>query len=283
MKPLLRLALGLGFLFLVSCTVDSQKDSKLVQLNRDVQRVLTCPNMRSEVFSSYYNAYGNLDGEEMGSEISSLVTQDLQKPVQKIHQIMTKEIKKLQIAGLRNEHGNEGRDPVLHLIRLEMRSHIDPQYDELNQKLDEALGAASYEAKAQGLPCQAPEDEPADSASPTAAALEGAYWTMATAYQSCGVIQLPPITLAVPDLKGVVKDDMIDDVGWGRRYTDIAALKQTDYYLQNQTYQPPCTDLSHPLVYDYGGVPVIKSSTLISLFENSGGGPAIGIDCLAFI
>ena len=112
----------------------------------------------------------------------------------------------------------------------------------------------------------------------------GAHYVMATAYQSCQVLGLPLVDASTANVQGVVRGAKIDAVGYGRVYTDVALLKRSHYYHRGQTYGPACANQDKaPLVYDYGGKPAITSSSALDLFTNSGGGPALGVDCSAFV
>ncbi len=325
-----------------------------------VNDALTCPNQRSKVFDAYYKAYQEDDDfsvEDFSGGMTAnfrirakkFVTLSIQaqsqytRSVQTIHHIMTDEVRSLtrasqvsrlakqnQISGVAEDVVPEGeQDPILHLARLEMRSQIEPQYDELNRKLDGALANVSLVVSEAAARCEAQEPDsgsvpgpvpapapgpepvpenpgieapppnpgpepdpvieppPIDTTDPVTnsvnSPLYGALRTMATAYQSCSVLNLPPVTKNVETVRGVVRGGAIDQYGYGREYTDVAQLKRTHYYHRGQTYGPDCADQdAKPLVYDYGGEPVVKGATL-NLFKNSGGGSALGIDCSAFV
>ena len=201
-------------------------------------------------------------------------------------------------------------DELLHLARLEMRSQIDPTYSQLNAKIDAALARAAVTAEQAGVSCQTASassgplsgavantstgavnaSSPGASAGavafspPPTSPVFGAHYVMATAYQSCQVLGLPLVDASTANVQGVVRGAKIDAVGYGRVYTDVALLKRSHYYHRGQTYGPSCANQDKaPLVYDYGGKPAITASSALDLFTNSGGGPALGIDCSAFV
>lgn len=270
-------------------------------LTKDLHDGLGCKDVRSKVFDAYYHAVDAktlIAGAKQLSEaaFTSDTSPETKLAIQAIHGLITNFMSRVSTtsidAALGSLNADEGREPILKLIRLEMRSELDPEIVITNQKLDAALKSAHEQAVAAGSPCATPPPSSDDQGPPKQnpfssrwpASLAAAHLTMATAYQSCQSLTLPPLTSAVQDLVGIRKAVKIDNEGWGRAYTDVARLKQTDYYLHGQTYPAGCLNQdAKPLVYDYSGVPVIKSSTLLSLFENSGGGPALGIDCSAFI
>ena len=275
---------------------------------------LSCGDARSEVFTAYYKAYetsADLSTESFRSQLEQQSSQNeklLRAPeelrekyrgsLEALHEILTTEIASLPKLhakvtapdGSDSEMNVEAEsDPVLHLIRLEMRSQVDARYDELNQKLDQALKDAQGTASTLELPCEptAVEKVSAEAAKDphSGDAHHGALYTMATAYQSCQVLDLPLVTKSVETVQGVIRSVSIDGVGWGRKYTDVDLLKKSHFYHHGQTYGPTClSQNAKPLVYDYGGNPVTNTAAgTLDMFTNSGGGPALGIDCSAFI
>lgn len=297
-------ALGLSLLLLASCGRGFGSNTLAMSLSSDVEDGLACSTARANIFEAYYKAYTNASNPKslklasQGSNAFSEKTHPaLKKEILEIDELLTSEM-------AIDSDLDENRDPVLNLIRLEMRSEVDPRLVELNSKLDQAVTKANLVAKSVGVTCNEtpaplPSDEtipeaistPSATATPTGGTsvsrrspAAAARYTMATAYQSCSVLKLPVMTSSVEDLQGVERTVKIDSVGWGRGYTNLALLKKTDYYLQGQTYPSGCINQNaKPLVYDYGGRPVVKSSSTISLFEDSGGGKALGIDCSAFV
>ena len=247
-------------------------------LVKDVQNNLGCGDARSKVFDAYYREGAStlstlsLSDKAFGESVGALT----KSKIQSVHRIMA------QAANA--SATDENRDSVLKLARLEMRSEVDAELGALNKELDQVLAESSVTEA-----CVPTESVPAPTPEATKdvrmpAAITAAHLTMATAYQSCSSVTLPALNASTEMLQGVAKDKMIDSVGWGRKYTDLSLLKKTDPYLHGVTYPKGCMNQdAKPLVYDYGGVPVVKSATQISLFENSGGGPALGIDCSAFI
>ncbi len=284
-------------------------------LASNISSGIPCDQARSKVFDVYYQAHSSgadlglksfrqSMNQEMQKDLLSQATPSLraryQKSLEDIHQILTEEIQQTREAvqekalvsnGVLAEHED---DDILHLIRLEMRSQIEPQYALLNARLDQSLAGAQAAALEAGLSCSTntpPLVTPPETGAgggPSAvlnkqSPLYGALYTMATAYQSCQVLDLPAVTAAVEEVEGVVKGKAIDSVGFGREYTDVKLLKKTHYYHRGQTYGPNCANQdAKPLVYDYGGEPVVNATT-INVFKNSGGGGALGIDCSAFV
>ncbi len=264
-------------------------------------QIFNCNNVREKIFDIYYQAY---QSDNYGSALSKLnnIILNITNPEIKIifnniQLIFTKDLQQLKfIKNLNLEEKSRGI--LLHLIRLDLKSKIHPEYEILNNKLTNILERAKNIIEPNGLECtqsldldlnlnlnlNSIEHDQNISNWATQDSLTAAHYTMTTAYQSCKSIELDPINNNTDNVQGVEKSNSIDGVGWGRKYTNIPLLLQTHFYHRGQVYNDTCLDQSKkPLVYDYGGVPIIKSSTQLSLFENSGGGSALGIDCSAFI
>lgn len=107
--------------------------------------------------------------------------------------------------------------------------------------------------------------------------LAGLRWTMATAYQSCEVLNLNPINAQTESVKGILRK-----ADKGREYADLGQILKTHYYLKNSSTSSGCIEIrKQPLVYDFGGSAKMKSEKL-DMFSNYNGGKALGIDCSAF-
>lgn len=318
-KHLQRSLIAMTFLSLLACNqgmrssfTGGQSDrnddpSEPRQLVDDLYANLACDNARGAIFDAYYKTQGDpkkLMKFELGKKLVAKLRPSnreasklsLKSAVDKIHRIMTSDVEQIHknvqmrtksAKGSDVLNEDEGRDSLLHLIRLEMRSEVEPEYSSLNKELDKALAQAQVSARESELDCVGEDARGESFAKGTLenkGALWGALFTMATSYQSCNVLELPAMDESVANTQGIGTHKKIDRVGWGRKYENVDRIKQTHYYYRDQTYRSPCRDQSaKPLVYDYGGVPSIKSKDELDLFVNVGGGPALGIDCSAFV
>jgi hypothetical protein len=186
------------------------------------------------------------------------------------------------------------------LIQFEMGNQSTEFHRTQGDKIEARVNELRSLASTGGAPCAAPEApaEPPQASEPTPveaerpapsvqfalpAPLFGAYFSMATAYQSCQALSLPEMSNNTEDVVGVRKGK---DIGGGfrREYASIPDIVRTHYYVRQQSYRQGCFDLTKkPLVYDYGGEPKVETSR-INFFSNSGeGGSALGLDCSAFI
>ena len=124
--------------------------------------------------------------------------------------------------------------------------------------------------------------------SETSRFVQGTYWTMATAYQSCQVLTMPPLNISTPMLEGVVEvGHHADGVGTKRIIGDLKLVQTTHPYLKDIHYDNNCTKVSDsPLIYDYGGKPYVDPNTQknLNFFVNAGSGTkTLGVDCSGFV
>ncbi len=112
---------------------------------------------------------------------------------------------------------------------------------------------------------------------------------LATAYQSCDVLNLKPMTSSTPKIAGVeVIGKHASGTGLVRSITQLADLVKTHYYIaNNRLAKSSCFEVrKSPMIYDYGGKPY-TTTTLpneLNMFKNGGSGQnTLGIDCSAFV
>lgn len=114
----------------------------------------------------------------------------------------------------------------------------------------------------------------------------GARKVMATAYQSCNVLDLAfmPTGYTTRGIQATVRHSSGN--GWQRQVTDLRALNASHYYISNMSIPASnqCLNVyNYPLVYDYGGKPSTSRNS-INLFKNAGSGsPSLGVDCSGFV
>ena len=113
----------------------------------------------------------------------------------------------------------------------------------------------------------------------------GAKKVMATAYQSCSVLDLPLMN-SEHETVGVRKSKQSGNRGYKRNISNLNQVNQSHYYLSQlqAPSHPQCLNIhASPLLYDYGGKPS-TSTYSINLFQNSGSGSQmLGIDCSGFV
>lgn len=117
-------------------------------------------------------------------------------------------------------------------------------------------------------------------------ALTGAYRVMASMYQSCHVLNLPPIHLGKDDqMKKYVRRSGRARVVSPQNLDEIA---NTHYYLKDapEPRNPSCKDMSQtPPLYFYGGKATVRNGEL-NIFAKAptrGGAQTVGLDCSGFV
>ena len=117
----------------------------------------------------------------------------------------------------------------------------------------------------------------------------GARKVMATAYQSCQVLNLPLVHSKVTKVRGIRKISNHEGGGVNRSISSLSQVKASHYYLKkiNPTSSSNCPNiLNNPLIYDFGGKPFVSMYPYpqINLFKNAGSGSHIlGLDCSGFV
>ncbi len=122
----------------------------------------------------------------------------------------------------------------------------------------------------------------------------GARKVMATAYQSCKVLDLnymPLVPDDISDVEGIIETSWhgIGD-GIRRNISSVERVNATHYYLSRlekiSPYQGCPNIFKTPLIFDFGGKPYLTSDSSypqVNLFKNYGSGTsALGMDCSGF-
>ena len=115
----------------------------------------------------------------------------------------------------------------------------------------------------------------------------GAWKTMATAYQSCDVVGMDPMTSETPSTQGVTQYLHKKGVYYRKISNLNEFLRTNPYYKGYRAPAATCVPVEkNPLVYDFGGKPSYASSTSpLNLFKEAGNGTpdVLGVDCSGFI
>lgn len=134
-----------------------------------------------------------------------------------------------------------------------------------------------------------PVEIPSNEVSSTRA-VEGLRRTLATAYQSCEVLKVKPVSAQSPNIEGIKILNEPHQSGRGRKrvYQNIQRIFKTNpYYTLNAPMQKGCyANTTQPLIYDFGGKPktTTASDSTLDFFSNAGTGTnVLGVDCSAFI
>jgi hypothetical protein len=294
------------FSFIVGCT--SNVETKSQEMGQSLGRTIGCQTFRSQVFDSFYlfldqnkvspneeallkSAMDVLDQKLSMVSMTEKDQTDFRESYQSILRILTnKEVSSdLSVT-----------DQTRWLISLETGSIESSDLQKNGELLQSSLNRFKILIEKYGMnqnlndQCPPPASDviPLETTARESALSRmtlGARWTFANIYQSCDVLRLPDLSIQTPDLQGVTRDNKVDHVGWGRKYTNISLLQKTHFYLNFDPFDrdlpTSCRSVQNaPPVYDYGGVPHWDGQNTLSFFENAGiGGPALGVDCSAFV
>jgi hypothetical protein len=193
------------------------------------------------------------------------------------------------------------------LAEMEIGVRVTEVHAELQGKIESSLQSLARAEKELGTDCAQPEPEPQpmppkdDDSTSFATVWEqlkaqaspevyGARLTLATAYQSCDVLSLTPMTAYTPNVDGIVViGNHPSGTGKKRDISSVASVNSTHYYIKNNRLaKNSCFEIRNsPLIYDYGGKPFTSSQAplIFDLHREMPGdsGPTLGIDCSAYV
>lgn len=171
------------------------------------------------------------------------------------------------------------------LAALEMGDRTTPARRLVQNEIENHVAAIRRAAQRAHLACAAPARARAERL-PQASLSDGGRTAMATIYQSCDVLNLPPLPGDEPLIEGITVTGLHPDgVGNKREITDRAAVLRTHYYLRSiAAVHRACRDMRvSPPIYDYGGKPAFATGAL-DFFSNEGSGTKVlGVDCSGYV
>lgn len=198
------------------------------------------------------------------------------------------------------------------LAELEIGVRVTSVHDELQNLLQPALAKLDKQEAALNENCTSGVDDGVTASVPTAvtpsmsglANKAGTVWeqfqaqgpevygirrALASAYQSCDVLNLPAMTSATPSVSGITVLAEPHPAGGRKRvYGSLANINSSHYYIKGQRLaKNTCFEVRNaPMIYDFGGKPGTSSSNakVLDFFRSAGTGTAVlGIDCSAFV
>ena len=193
------------------------------------------------------------------------------------------------------------------LAEMEAGVHPTDLHAELDAQIEASLKTLTASERALGVDCPVtetayvdPDDQHALAKVTTYATLweqlkatqvpeiYGARRVLATAYQSCDVMKLQPMTESTPNVAGIKVVGRHPSGGNRRQIASLPQLVGSDYYIKGQTLaKNSCFEVRNsPLIYDFGGKPYTSSQNtkVLDMFKNAGTGEAVlGIDCSAYV
>lgn len=270
--------------------------TQYAELGDKVTDSIGCTDFRSQIFDAYYNFLEQTQSRPDLKLVQKLVSKSIPQRLssqgvatQNVDALLG-DVKLLVEAidqTLNLSEGVSSREMIQQLIKLESGSIETSGLTTMGSQLNAGFAKISQSLKGYSIACEKGPDlnPPENSVGSIPLLAIGARKVFATAYQTCDSLTLPDMTLAIQDVRGIEKDQSIDGVGWGRKYSSISLIQKTHYYIHGVNYKLNCHSVKDkPLVYDYGGAPSITREKTLNLFADTGtGGSALGIDCSAFV
>lgn len=187
------------------------------------------------------------------------------------------------------------------LAEMELGVETTPLHKELKTEISERLKNLKAAEKELDPTCPNPEGENPDPQPPVPQGtiwealratenpeVSGIFKTLATAYQSCDVLALKPVSASTPAVQGITVIGNHPAGGLKREISSLAQVNATHYYIHGQRLaKNSCFEVRNsPLIYDFGGKPYTAATNPkeLNMFKNGGSGTSVlGIDCSAFV
>jgi hypothetical protein len=284
--------------FIYSCAPGHSES--ISQASSDIKNSLGCKDVKSKVFDSFYEMVDQKrfipTAEELNAELDKKLddlknSKDFSDSDKEKLISLKKSIHQLVEAMLTEATQNPSlnmNELVQKLIRYEMGNQSDQTTIAATQKINTAADKVKALSQSLSLSCAVPASPEVSSTIPAGTSgklTEGIKMVFATAYQSCSVLDLPPMSTSTPNVAGVVRTGThADGIGGTRQVNDLKALQGSHYYIRGIASDTQCSDVkNHPLIYDYGGEPAVSKNT-INFMQNAGSGTSVlGVDCSAYV
>jgi hypothetical protein len=309
---------------LVIATGCGKIESRIVDTSQKAAEAIGCEqSFKSKVYDSMYDY---LDNEKAAPQLSEFTTAmndrideiviarhiDDEENVQKLKDSIAELYKTLIERAAELKQTTTSKEHLQTIIEMEMEDQSTPENIKLNQQSAKQFATINTVAKDLELECEqndptnptsgttTPEEEPpvvsnppddgGGTESPPSISqknvLTGSHNVLATAYQSCQVLEIPEISAATADVQGIERYGTHEDgIGGKRRIASLSSVQNTHPYIKvSGGAQAGCFNVhSNPLIYDYGGQAAISNNT-IDFSKNSGTGTEVlGIDCSAYV
>ncbi|MBC7466424.1 MAG: hypothetical protein H7256_10565, partial [Bdellovibrio sp.] len=269
----------------------------------DITSNLGCTNVQSKVFDSFYAL---IDQEQyipsaetlnasLDAKLDEIVSHKnlTSDQVENIAALKTELHKLVQVMLSEASENSQltAKEQIQKLIEYEMGDQSDAATIKATQKI--ANTADKVKTLSQNLDMACAPSTSADTANsnltqaslPTGKMTSGINMVFATAYQSCRVLDLPPVERSTASVVGITRVGTHEDgIGGKREVTDLSSVQKTHYYINGIATESQCFSVrNNPLIYDYGGSPSV-SGTTINFQKNAGSGTnALGVDCSAYV
>lgn len=289
--------LGMATVF-VSCA--PYKSQSLDQASQNISKSLGCSDMKSLVFDSFYEMIDQGQSVPLASDMKKSLQAEMDQlkseknlstsEAKTVDQITVELFKviDLMLEQTPDMTSASWKEQIQKIIEYEMQDQSSEKTIDSQDKINRALDRVKKLSETASLACNM-SYSPAKANAPIEAVVaslpKGVNRVFATAYQSCRVLDLPPMDENTPDVVGITRTGTHSDgIGGKREVTDLKSVQKTHYYIRGIATESSCVKVANnPLIYDYGGEPSISGSTL-NFFKNAGTGTAVlGVDCSAFV
>lgn len=274
------------------------------QASQNITGSLACADMKSLVFDSFYEMIDQGQSVPLASDMK-LSLQEAMDQLKIDKNLSTEEVETLDkitselftVIDLMLEQTPDmssasWKEQIQKIIEYEMQDESSEKVVDSHTKIYQALDRVRGLSEKTSLACEMTYS-PNKVSHPSSPIVEGAAASLtkgvnrilATAYQSCRVLDLPAMDASTADVEGITRTGTHSDgVGGKREITSLKSVQKTHYYIKGIATESSCTKVANnPLIYDYGGQPAISGTTL-NFFKDSGSGTSVlGVDCSAFV
>ncbi len=276
---------------------------KVTQASKSISQSLGCSDMKSLVFDSFYEMIDQGQSVPLASDMKKSLRDEMNQ-VKSEKNLSADEVKVLDqitselftVIDLMLEQtpdmtSKSWKEQIQKIIEYEMQDQSTAKVIDSQLKINRALDRVSSLSQAAALACNMSyvPSKAVNASLPIEVSgvslATGVNRVFATAYQSCRVLDLPPMDASTPNVVGITRTGThADGIGGKREITDLKSVQKTHYYIRGIASENSCLKVaSNPLIYDYGGSPAISGTTL-NFFKNAGSGTdALGVDCSAFV
>ncbi|AZZ37757.1 hypothetical protein CIK05_13430 [Bdellovibrio sp. qaytius] len=291
---------------------------RVVESSQKAAEAIGCSSFQSKVYDSMYDYLDNEKDAPALSEFSSslndkidalALAQKINNPeaVAKLKQNISDLYKVLIEKAAELKQTKTSKEHLQTIIEMEMGDTSTPENVQLNQAAAKTFAKVDQSVKELDVQCGSGEttEEPGDPAvveqpvddgsatvsdAPVAVAQKnvvvGSHNVLATAYQSCAVLEIPDMSAATPDAQGIERyGTHPDGIGGKRRVASLSSVQNTHPYIKVAGgAQAGCFNVrNNPLIYDYGGEASVANNVINFAKDSGSGTSALGVDCSAYV
>jgi len=273
------------------------------QASQNISKSLGCSDMKSLVFDSFYEMIDQSQSVPLASDMKQSLKNDMEQ-IKSEKNLSSSEsatldkitselftVVDLMLEQTPDMTSTAWKEQIQKIIEYEMQDQSSEKTIASQVKINQALDRVRSLSAQASLACEMSYSPNKTNSQTSPLGLSGPSLTnginrvFATAYQSCRVLDLPPMDAGTADVVGITRTGTHSDgVGGKREITNLKSVQRTHYYINGIATESSCVKVADsPLIYDYGGEPAISGTTL-NFFKNAGSGTsALGVDCSAFV